>query len=289
MRHTIAPAICAAAFAVGSLALSGCSTNVSYRPLPNMRVSVPVHMPYPGTARLPGGHGGTKKTGRPYRVAGRTYYPLASAAGYDRTGIASWYGRKFHGRKTANGERYDMYALSAAHKTLPLPTLVRVTNLENGRQVIVRVNDRGPYVKNRLIDLSYAAARQLGFAGKGTARVRVQALQGVAPATLTAKRSARSGRGRAVIHTIPRPVAPANRVMGGMYVQLGAFSSQANAYRLKRSLAARYPDIHVRAFRHAAGMLYRVRIGPYSDPGRIEQAVLALKDSGFPNVIVVIE
>ncbi len=254
-----------------------------------MRVSVPVHIPYPGSARLPSGHGGTRKTGRPYRVAGRTYYPLASAAGYDRTGIASWYGRKFHGRKTANGERYDMYALSAAHKTLPLPTLVRVTNLENGRQVIVRVNDRGPYVKNRLIDLSYAAARQLGFASKGTARVRVQALEGTAPAALIAKRSSRNNRSKPVMHTVPLPAPSTGGLMGGMYVQLGAFSSQANAYRLKHSLAGRYPDIHVRAFHHASGILYRVRIGPYSDPSRIEQAVLALKDSGFSNVIVVIE
>jgi len=285
MRHAIRCASCTLLAAAISFLQTGCSTNISYRPFPNVRVSVPVSIPYPGTARLPSGHGGTKKTGRPYRVAGRTYYPLASAAGYDRTGIASWYGRKFHGRKTANGERYDMYALSAAHKTLPLPTLVRVTNLENGRQVIVRVNDRGPYVKNRLIDLSYAAARQLGFASKGTARVRVQALERGRPTALMARRGAASS----VPPYVPAPAHKTGGPMGGMYVQLGAFASQANAYRLKRFLAGRYPDVRVRAFHHASGLLYRVRIGPYSDPGRIEQAVLALKDSGFANVIVVIE
>ncbi len=285
MRHAIRCASCALLAAVIALLQTGCSTQISYRPFPNVRVSVPVSIPYPGTARLPNGHGGTKKTGRPYRVGGRTYYPLASAAGYDETGIASWYGRKFHGRKTANGERYDMYALSAAHKTLPLPTLVRVTNLENGRQVIVRVNDRGPYVKNRLIDLSYAAARQLGFAGKGTARVRVQALEHGKPSVLAARHAPASPASRHV----PGPAQLTGGPMGAMYVQLGAFASQANAYRLKRSLAGRYPDVRVRAFHHASGLLYRVRIGPYSDPGRIEQAVLALKDSGFANVIVVIE
>jgi len=136
------------------LLLSGCGkSHVSYSP---SRDGAPSASSYPSnqSARLPSGNGGYVKTGKPYQIAGRWYYPLSSAAGYHETGTASWYGSKFHGKKTANGERYDMHAMSAAHKTLPMPTMVRVTNLNNGRAVVVRVNDRGPFVKNRVIDLS---------------------------------------------------------------------------------------------------------------------------------------
>ena len=110
----------------------------------------------------------------PYQIFGKTYVLLPSAKGYSEEGIASWYGRKFHGRKTANGEIYDMYKMTAAHTTLPIPTFVRVTNLDNGRQIVVRVNDRGPFHGGRIIDLSYAAAKKLGYDTKGTARVRVE-------------------------------------------------------------------------------------------------------------------
>jgi rare lipoprotein A len=112
------------------------------------------------------------KIGSPYRINGSWYYPQAVSA-YEATGIASWYGASYHGRLTANGELYDMYALSAAHPTLQLPSVVRVTNLQNGRSLVLRVNDRGPFVKNRLIDLSWAAARELGFERQGLARVHV--------------------------------------------------------------------------------------------------------------------
>lgn len=125
--------------------------------------------------------------GAPYRVKGRVYVPRANP-GYDRTGTASWYGRAFHGRRTANGERFNMNAMTAAHPTLPLSTLVRVTNLDNGRSVTVRVNDRGPFARGRIIDLSRAGARALGFEARGTARVRVSV---VAPATQTAERADR--------------------------------------------------------------------------------------------------
>lgn len=117
--------------------------------------------------------GGVFKVGRPYKVAGKWYYPREDTS-YDEVGIASWYGDDFHGRQTANGEVYDMHALSAAHPTLPLPTYARVTNLANGRSVVVRVNDRGPYAHDRLIDLSAQTAKVLGFTDKGTTKVRVQ-------------------------------------------------------------------------------------------------------------------
>ena len=115
------------------------------------------------------------KIGSPYRINGSWYYPEAVRA-YEATGIASWYGSSYHGRLTANGELYDMYALTAAHPTMQLPSVVRVTNLENGRSLVLRVNDRGPFVKNRLIDLSLAAARELGFEHQGLAQVQVRYL-----------------------------------------------------------------------------------------------------------------
>lgn len=129
---------------------------------------------------------GTVKIGRPYQVNGVWYYPHEDPD-YDETGIASWYGEPFHGRLTANGERYDMNALTAAHKTLPLPTKVRVTNLENGRSIVVRVNDRGPFVNGRIIDLSRRAAQLLGFHRQGIAKVRVQLDGPQAPLTIAAK------------------------------------------------------------------------------------------------------
>jgi len=255
--------------AIACAMLAGCQGRVSYTPAPGMHVSLSGHAPS-GNGTLPTGNGGYYKTGKPYKVDGRWYHPLASAAGYDQTGIASWYGRDFHGRKTANGERYDMHALSAAHKTLPLPTLVRVTNLENGRSVVVRVNDRGPFARNRLIDLSYAAARSLGFVNKGTARVRVQTLDS-RPATQARQ-------------SVPPP-ASRPETAGGMYVQIGAFSSQNNARRLRDTLQRDYPAIRI----YHGAAFYRVRIGPFSDVQQIEQTVISLRNSGFDNAIVVIE
>ncbi len=114
---------------------------------------------------------------KPYTVDGKRYTPLTGDVAYNETGIGSWYGKKFHGRKTSNGETYNMYAMTAAHKTLPLPSYVRVTNLNTGQSIIVRVNDRGPFIEDRIIDLSYAAAARLGYANKGTARVRVERIR----------------------------------------------------------------------------------------------------------------
>ena len=119
---------------------------------------------------------GKRKVGNPYKIDGITYYPINSSAGFRQKGIASWYGRDFHGKKTANGERYNMHAYTAAHKELPLPTWVRVTNLENGKSVVVRVNDRGPFVRGRIIDMSYTGARMLGMVDSGIAPVLVEAL-----------------------------------------------------------------------------------------------------------------
>ncbi len=217
-------------------------------------------------AHLPDGAAGHYKTGTPYQVSGRWYTPMQQAIHYDEQGIASWYGKDFHGKKTANGERYDMHAFSAAHKILPLPTLVRITNLDNGRSVIVRVNDRGPFVKGRLIDLSYAAAQALGFAERGTAHVRVQTLDD-------------STSSPGIVHNKAAP-SPA-----GQYVQVGAFSSQANALALQQRLERDFPSIHVRPPAGASD-LYRVRIGPLSYQHEIERLIGDLNRHGITHSIV---
>ncbi len=277
--------------AIVALLLSGCGkSHVTYSP--SSRDGAPSASSYPSKqpARLPSGKGGYVKTGNPYQIAGRWYYPLSSADGYNETGTASWYGTKFHGKKTANGERYDMHAMSAAHKTLPMPTMVRVTNLNNGRSVVVRVNDRGPFVKNRIIDLSYAAARALGYDSEGTAPVRVE--------TLGSNRliAASQNPPRSVPAPLKLPKPPAQPAVasqtvqrGAMYIQLGAFSSAANANRLKGELATDYPSVGIYARNGGFSPVYRVRIGPFDDEKNIETHVLSLQQQGYSNAIVVIE
>lgn len=275
------------------LPLTGCMGNVSYSPFRHVHVSTPYRIPssHGGSqAGLPSGNGGHHKTGKPYRVAGHTYYPLASASGYDRTGVASWYGRKFHGRKTANGEYFDMHALSAAHRTLPLPSLVRVTNLDNGRQIVVRVNDRGPFVKGRLIDLSYAAAKSLGYAKRGITHVRVESLEGGKrrPAPIMAQKRQPAPVAQ-VAPVVAKSASPPPFHTAGMYVQLGAFATRKNAARLSSSLQADYPNVQVHAIARDMRTLYRVRIGPFSNVQEIERTVLALKNTGHEDTVVTIE
>lgn len=274
-----------------ALSLAACNKSyVNYSPSPAVSDSAPVSMPHTQTpAPLPSGKGGYVKTGKPYKVRGQWYHPLASANGYDETGVASWYGTKFHGRKTANGERYDMHAMSAAHKTLPLPSMVRVTNLDNGRSVVVRVNDRGPFVKSRIIDLSYAAARSLAYDKKGTARVRVQVLDG---RTNTARKGSASNTRNASITPKPSPQSTRNFVRrpmqdGSIYVQLGAFSAHTNADQLRQELVTSYPSVRIHHISQPD--FYRVRIGPFNEVSETESIILSLQKQGYHNTIVIIE
>lgn len=211
---------------------------------------------------------------------------MKQVSNYNETGIASWYGQDFHGKLTANGESYDMYSLSAAHKTLPLPTLVRVTNLENGRSIVVRVNDRGPFVKNRLIDLSFAAAKELDYMNKGTARIRVQ--------TLDSKPiidSSRQAKQQQPVETVTAKDLPVqgNKAKAAIFIQLGAYSSEQNAIRLQQALLSDYPDVKLYTRKIAEKMLYRVRIGPFKAIPEIEKTVISLQKAGYDNAIVVIE
>ncbi|NDP48755.1 MAG: septal ring lytic transglycosylase RlpA family protein [Sulfuriferula multivorans] len=177
---------------------------------------------------------------RTYVVLGNTYTPQTERRAYSQEGLASWYGRRFHGKKTSSGEPYDMYAMTAAHPTLPIPSYARVTSLVNGRSVVVRINDRGPFHSNRLIDLSYTAAHKLGYLGKGSARVRVESIDPAADG-------------------IPEAAS-----VEGLFLQVGAFGQPENAQkllqRIKRELGMDDARIQVVLI----GTLHRVQIGPYA-------------------------
>lgn len=208
---------------------------------------------------------------KPYRVNGTWYKPMPDAKGYVEQGVASWYGRKFHGRRTSSGEIYDMYASTAAHKTLPLGTWVRVRRIDTGEQTEVRINDRGPFVHGRIIDLSYTAAKQLGMVGPGTARVEVLAL----------------GKRR---HTSAGDTyVPVDYYSGAFTFQVGAFASRDNADRLRHKLAQRFVNAHVVPYDRGDAVFYRVRVGRCSDLESAEAYERDLADNGFPDAFIVAE
>ncbi len=230
---------------------------------------------------------------RPYVVEGRIYYPLETAAGYRERGIASWYGRKFHGRPTSSGEPYDMHAMTAAHRTLPLPSYVRVTNLENGRAVVVRVNDRGPFKHNRLIDLSYAAAAKLGILERGTGLVEVEAItpgrqrgEGRIARDETTKDPVLTTGGREG----PFPPAAA-RLPPRLYVQAGAFAQPENAERLRARLAEALgmPVFVQRGADDDGRRWLRVRIGPVASVEEADRLSARLAVYGVPDALIVVE
>ncbi len=207
----------------------------------------------------------------PYTVLGETYHVLPSCKGYDERGLASWYGNKFHGYTTSNFEKYDMYAYSAASKVLPIPCYVRVTNLENGRSAIVRVNDRGPFVANRIIDLSFVAAVKLGVYPKGTAMVEVRGIDPAHP-----QRSAEPARSGAV------PTAPGKTPKPLLYLQVGAFADPANAERAAAKVrAAAFGSVAVVAVQIGGKTLRRVRLGPLHDAAEADALAPRLKALGF--------
>ena len=279
-------AACITLLSLAVLALAGCSSRPVLRggdggyyggdrppeSVPADLASIPDAVP----VALP-----RSKTGnKPYEVLGRTWRPLASAEGYRERGIASWYGRKFHGRRTSSGEPYDMFAMTAAHPVLPLPTFVQVTSLDNGRSVVVKVNDRGPFLHGRLIDLSYAAAWKLGITKTGTGRVEVVALnpKDGAPSVFgktTGDSSVWSGvAGSAQVETKNREPGDGSRYV----VQVGAFNDLGNALVLRGSLrAAGYTLFPARDEVLAGqGAPFRVLVGPYgrwsdADRARLDQ------------------
>ena len=198
-------------------------------------------------------------TSRPYAVLGHAYSPYTQLTPYKASGVASWYGKRYHGQKTSSGEVYDMYAMTAAHTILPLPSYARVTNVATGKSVVVRVNDRGPFHEDRLIDLSYLAAQRLGLLGRGSGLVEVEAIvpgNEVSPAAPTVPPE-----------TAPAPVSAASTIStesGGIYVQLGAFSVTENADAFLRKMRIDLGWLSGAMNVYRKDGLYRVRAGPYS-------------------------
>lgn len=225
----------------------------------------------------------------PYQVWGQSYRVLDDARGYRGAGIASWYGEKFHGYATANGEIYDMYKMSAAHRSLPLPTYARVTNQANGRSVIVRVNDRGPFHEDREIDLSYAAAARLGILDAGTGRVVVEAIDpeawlaenGRSAAPLPA--STQRGQAPAVAPQAPSS-EPAVAADDPVFLQVAALGSAGNAQALKARLEAELGQ-PVRVASQAG--IHRVQVGPLADAGRLDPLRDALRRAGFAQTLII--
>ncbi|MGK2913758.1 MAG: septal ring lytic transglycosylase RlpA family protein [Porticoccaceae bacterium] len=220
----------------------------------------------------------------PYEILGKTYRLLPSSRGYREVGIASWYGSKFHGQNTANGEPYSMYTMNAAHTRLPIPSYARVTNLENGRSVIVRVNDRGPFHDNRVIDLSYVAAKKLGYAEKGTARVEVVAID---PADYQRNSVEAPRLSSASVLTKP-PLAGTPDGGGDTFLQVGSFASAASAKSLQRRLTkvTDYPVV-VRSAEQDHRSLFRVVIGPVAENNQLDRLRLHLRRGEGLNSIVV--
>jgi rare lipoprotein A len=246
--------------AVAAVALAGCGGGPPRQPAPVDPAEVPDAVPRaePRAAR-----------GNPpfYEVFGKRYVVLPTADGFVERGVASWYGPGFHGESTSSGEPYDMHAMTAAHKTLPLPAYVQVTNLQNGRSVVVRVNDRGPFKDNRVIDLSYVAAAKLDMIREGTAMVEVRSVGPSSPAA--------------------RPVAPAN---GRFFAQAGAFTEEDNARRLARRLAeAGFDNVLVVAARADGRNVHRVRIGPLDSVDAFDAVTSRLRDAGFGPAILALD
>ena len=260
------------AAALGLLALSACSVTAQ-RPAPPAPAP-PAAAPARGMESIPdavprieprSAHGNPPF----YDVLGRRYYVLASADGYLERGVASWYGPTFHGGNTSSGEPYDMYGMTAAHKTLPLPCYARVTNLRNGKSIVVRINDRGPFVANRLIDLSYTAAAKLDMIREGTTLVEVRALSPTVPDELT--RSAAQ----------PPPA---------LYVQAGAFADQQHAQRLLARLqAAGLERVFIASPLQNGTHLYRVRLGPVESVAQFDELTARLTALGIPDARLAIE
>jgi rare lipoprotein A len=254
----------------------------------------------------------------PYSVFGRQYAPFRALQPYRQRGIASWYGRKFHGQRTSSGERYDMYAMTAAHTILPIPSYARVTNLKNGRSVIVRVNDRGPFHSGRIIDLSYAAANKLGYVGAGSAQVEVEAILPEDTRSIAARRreplAGPAGSGfvspamatgaPADVPVPPPPAAPASPPptepvaeaaaipitveSTGIFLQLGAFSARENAESLRVRIYQQLSWLSQAIQIVPEGGIFRVHLGPYRDRSEAEAIAGRIRDSLELKPVVVV-
>ena len=266
--------------ALAALTLAACGGNVRDR-APSGSVSIPDLPGDPVPRPEPRSRYGN---GPVYEVLGETYRVMNSSSGYKDRGVASWYGKKFHGRLTSNREPYDMYAMTAAHKTLPLPTYVKVRNLRNNKSIIVRVNDRGPFVHNRIIDLSYAAALKLDMVQDGTSLVEVTAISfdgpmGDRPVRVVEPAEPPAQTASPVPEPEPQPAAGQSN---DIFVQVGAFGDRANAERRRAALlSGGIGGAFIFADEAATPPLYRVRIGPIDGVDDYDALVLKLETLGI--------
>lgn len=212
---------------------------------------------------------------KPYKVGKIWYQPLPHAQRFSQWGKASWYGTDFHGKKTANGEIYNMYAMTAAHKTLPFDTYVSVKNVENNRTVEVRINDRGPFAKGRIIDLSYGAAKKLGMVGPGTAYVKIVALA----------RSIQSDMSISKSGSYP----PTDLYEGNFTVQIGAFGEMKNAERLRSELARTYKNVYITPYFNGRNRFYRVKVGKYTNLAQANRFERILIQNGYKDAFAIAE
>jgi len=225
----------------------------------------------------PKSRGGNRKA---YEVFGKTYYVMDSSEGFVQRGKASWYGTKFHGNKTANGETYNMYTMTAAHKTLPIPTYVEVKNLDNGKTIVVRVNDRGPFHQGRIIDLSYAAATKLGTLKSGTSNVEIRVIN---PRT-EKKKSPPTAPKTLIKETLPSPKALTNT--SNLFIQVGAFTSLDNATKVKKHLTHTLNlPANIQPNSTQSDALFLVLTGPYNNVQAADEAKLKLQKQGYSKII----
>lgn len=236
----------------------------------NVADAVPVDIPY--------SRGGNRST---YEVWGKSYNVLPSHIGYKAEGIASWYGLKFHGHKTSNGEIYDIYKMSAAHKSLPIPSFAKVTNLDNGKSVVVRVNDRGPFHENRLIDLSYSAASRLNILKQGTGRVRVEAID-ARNLAVNAKTENITRQPQAKNSEQPDPLVI------GSYLQVGSFSKESSALSVQSRLSAiDGVQAVIKKVSQADSVFHRVLVGPLTDTLSIDSMMQNLESMGYSSPLLI--
>ena len=235
------------------------------------------------------------RANEPYTVYGREYAPYRAVVEYRRQGTISWYGRKFHGQRTWSGEVYDMYAMTAAHPTLAIPSYARITNLENKRSVVVRINDRGPFLSGRIMDVSYAAAHRLGFAQSGTATVEVEAIL-PAEASPAATAATKPSPAPAPAATKPAPAEPVESAATlatsadtpGIFLQLGAFGAAQNAESFRSKVQPQLAEERLAAQVVERGQLYRVQVGPFRSRQEAAQVAEKLREPlGIRPVVVV--
>jgi rare lipoprotein A len=209
----------------------------------------------------------------PYKIGGHWYQPLKDTHHFSERGLASWYGKGFHGHRTASGEVYNMYEMTAAHKTLPMGTYVRVRNFDNGKTVDVRINDRGPFVRGRILDLSYEAAKRIGVVGPGTAPVEIIAL-GFMQETKVGER-------------VQRTMVPMDYHAGDFTIQVGAFRDRQNAVRVRDKLARTYQNAHIVVYESGQGTFHRVRVGRSDKLEQAREYERILEAAGYPDAMVV--